>query len=478
MAAGMARSVGQCQVNEIECANGVGCYIEEERCDRIMHCSDKSDELDCTCRQYISSDKLCDSFLDCKNGEDEDDCGCPKGQFNCGLETKCIPNSRVCDNIIDCENGLDESNCAALAPLSGGLLNPNVTGSPFINGLVYWKVDQQFHPLCVDFPEPGMELQYFETMAEDICDSLLPGMMDESPKVNLIQDLEKMKHISNVVHLELQGLEKVPGHKFLGGKFSFTVMPPDEKSTMAEITCPTPKCGVRASVKTFEGAILLATEPTTTTVVTEVNNDKIVGGKDADAKNWPSIVAIYRDGDFICGGTIINDEWVLTAAHCVENFRENQYYFDVLVGMLRKNSKSSLQYSRKVVKVVIKEDFDSTYLKNDLALLKVDKPFIFNAYAGQACLPTSSDMSPEVGDICYAAGWGNKREDRDPAEHLQEVMIPIMESCKKDYNNIELQICGGKLEGGIDSCQGEFGSRLRLFRYFLCLLLHFNNFML
>ncbi|XP_059086215.1 serine protease nudel-like isoform X2 [Tigriopus californicus] len=462
MTAGMARSVGECQDNEIQCDNGVGCYIEEERCDRIMHCLDHSDELGCTCRQYISSEKLCDNFLDCKNGEDEEDCGCPKGQFNCGLETKCIFNDQVCNNVIDCENGLDESNCAALAPLSKGLLNPNVTGSPFIDGLVYWKVDQQFHPLCVDFPEPGQELEYFKIMAEDVCDSLLPGMMDGPPEVKLIQNLDDMKHIENVVHLEFKSLEKLPGHKFLGGTYQFTLMPPDEKSTMAEITCPTPKCGVRASVKPSEGAIPLMIEPTapTTTLEAGLINDKIVGGTDADAKNWPAIVAIYRDGDFICGGTIINDEWVLTAAHCVENYKENQYYFDILVGMLRKNSKSSLQYSRKVVKVVINEEFDSTYLKNDVAMLKVDKPFIFNAFAGQACLPTSPEMSPQVGDICYAAGWGNKREDRDPAEHLQEVRIPIMESCKKDYNNIELQICGGRFEGGIDSCQGDSGGPL------------------
>ena len=45
--------------------------------------------------------------------------------------------------------------------------------------------------------------------------------------------------------------------------------------------------------------------------------------------------------------------------------------------------------------------------------------------------------------------------NRDPSEGLRDVEIPIMESCKRDYNDITKQICGGKPEGGSDACQGE-----------------------
>ena len=46
-------------------------------------------------------------------------------------------------------------------------------------------------------------------------------------------------------------------------------------------------------------------------------------------------------------------------------------------------------------------------------------------------------------------------ENRDPSEGLREVEIPIMESCKREYNDIARQICAGRPEGGADACQGK-----------------------
>ena len=59
------------------------------------------------------------------------------------------------------------------------------------------------------------------------------------------------------------------------------------------------------------------------------------------------------------------------------------------------------------------------------------------------------------GQECFAAGWGNTMENRDPSEGLREVEIPIMESCKREYNDIARQICAGRPEGGADACQGK-----------------------
>ena len=62
---------------------------------------------------------------------------------------------------------------------------------------------------------------------------------------------------------------------------------------------------------------------------------------------------------------------------------------------------------------------------------------------------------PPPGQTCFAAGWGNTMENRDPSEGLREVEIPIMESCKREYNDIARQICAGRPEGGADACQGK-----------------------
>ena len=66
---------------------------------------------------------------------------------------------------------------------------------------------------------------------------------------------------------------------------------------------------------------------------------------------------------------------------------------------------------------------------------------------------------------CYAAGWGQLLEGGETSDHLQEVRVPIWNTCKESYNSVEFQICGGnKTHGGKDTCQGRhfFAFHLRL----------------
>ena len=63
----------------MSCDNGEGCYSPEERCDRYVQCNDNSDEIGCTCSDYIrnvAEEKVCDGYNDCPDGSDE------KGKIN------------------------------------------------------------------------------------------------------------------------------------------------------------------------------------------------------------------------------------------------------------------------------------------------------------------------------------------------------------------------------------------------------------
>ena len=52
-----------------------------------------------------------------------------------------------------------------------------------------------------------------------------------------------------------------------------------------------------------------------------------MGGEESIPGSWPYTVSIQRDGQFICGGTIIDPEWVITAGHCVYGYDENGGFF-------------------------------------------------------------------------------------------------------------------------------------------------------
>ena len=56
---------------------------------------------------------------------------------------------------------------------------------------------------------------------------------------------------------------------------------------------------------------------------------RIVGGKDARPTKWPFILSLHKNGMFKCGATIIDENWILTAAHCVQKFDEDHGHFQV-----------------------------------------------------------------------------------------------------------------------------------------------------
>ena len=137
------------------------------------------------------------------------------------------------------------------------------------------------------------------------------------------------------------------------------------------------------------------------------------------------------------------------------HLQAKEYYYDVVAGMLRKESKSPMTQSRHIVEAYMHEDFEAMHYSNDIAVAKVNEPFILSTHTMFACLPDPGPGLPTPGETCFAAGWGNTMENRDPSEGLREVEIPVMESCKREYNDITKQICGGRPEGGADACQGR-----------------------
>ncbi|XP_014219962.1 venom protease-like [Copidosoma floridanum] len=203
---------------------------------------------------------------------------------------------------------------------------------------------------------------------------------------------------------------------------------------------------------------------------------RIVGGNEAEPKEFPHMAAIgfvKEKNDPIrwnCGGALISDLWVLTAAHCTYSF-EWGFAEYVRVGDLNLASEGddAKPQERRVSKRIRHPGYKKPAEYNDIALFKMDRPVTFDAYVRPACLSLNPDV--QSGERMTVAGWGIvhwTNEEGSPI--LMKVHIPVAsyDACKGYYGNeparlpkginSESQLCAG--EDGKDACQGDSGGPL------------------
>ncbi|XP_018495777.1 trypsin-1 [Galendromus occidentalis] len=182
---------------------------------------------------------------------------------------------------------------------------------------------------------------------------------------------------------------------------------------------------------------------------------KIVGGEKAREGDFPWQVQLRRHGTQICGGSILSENFAVTAAHCVQN---NPSIYSVGYGSLRKYEKAE---AVPVKSIHIHPGWKPNQgLSNDIAILKFGEPITLdNRKAAPICLPPKA-YSPS-GNL-KVSGWGRTREGGRTSPELRYVVVPIIEDsqCSTRYgpvfNNASM-FCAMYPAGGRDSCQGDSG---------------------
>merc|ERR1712107_248732 len=129
---------------------------------------------------------------------------------------------------------------------------------------------------------------------------------------------------------------------------------------------------------------------------------RIVGGVEATEHAWPWQVALFIDDAWFCGGSIISENYVLTAAHCADGAS----YFDIMAGA--HNVRESSEPNR--VEVTSYNGWthplwNSNDLSGDLALIELPSPMPMNDYISTSCLPATGE-TPAVGSLVTVTGWG------------------------------------------------------------------------
>uniref|UniRef100_A0A3Q2DR87 chymotrypsin n=1 Tax=Cyprinodon variegatus TaxID=28743 RepID=A0A3Q2DR87_CYPVA len=129
---------------------------------------------------------------------------------------------------------------------------------------------------------------------------------------------------------------------------------------------------------------------------------RIIGGQDAQPGAWPWQV-YFTTNDSSCGGSLINDQWVLTAAHCIN--RDDLYHTDVHLGVTQLDVSSPNKLTRKLSEIICHPDYHSFTSENDICLLKLSAPINFTNYIQPVCL-ASENSTFHDGVTSLVTGFG------------------------------------------------------------------------
>ncbi|XP_023119411.1 trypsin-2-like [Amphiprion ocellaris] len=180
-------------------------------------------------------------------------------------------------------------------------------------------------------------------------------------------------------------------------------------------------------------------------------DDKIVGGNECTPHSQPHQVSL-NSGYHFCGGSLVNEYWVVSAAHCYKS------KMDIVLGDHNRWFMDGNEQIIPAAQVIPHPNYESWLVNNDIMLIKLSQPATINKYVQPVALPTGCATA---GTMCTVSGWGVTMDSSADSNRLQCLNIPILsdEDCDNSYPGMitEAMFCAGYLEGGKDSCQGDSG---------------------
>uniref|UniRef100_A0A8C9UM54 Peptidase S1 domain-containing protein n=1 Tax=Spermophilus dauricus TaxID=99837 RepID=A0A8C9UM54_SPEDA len=180
------------------------------------------------------------------------------------------------------------------------------------------------------------------------------------------------------------------------------------------------------------------------------DDDKIVGGYTCVKNSLPYQVSLNM-GYHLCVGSLISDQWVLTAAHCYK------FRLQVRLGELDIDVLEGDEQFIQAAKIIRHPNFHKDTLNNDIMLIKLTSPATISARVSTVSLPTSC---PSTGTQCLVSVWGNTLSFGVKYPSLLQCLdAPVLSdtACHNSYPGTNNMFCLGFLERGKDSCQGDSG---------------------
>jgi len=202
------------------------------------------------------------------------------------------------------------------------------------------------------------------------------------------------------------------------------------------------------------------------------NKNRSFGGSTTEVDEYPWMVHVssrhyfgsrFRFGR--CGGSLISNQWVVTAAHCVTNEKFGSP--DEIMVELGQHDLSSPSMRPRVEKTIVYEKFNRQYFANDIALLKLEDPVDFNKHPNirPICLPSNSREN-YAGSRAIVTGWGRTGEHGVMSDVLREANVTVLSDTEcRGMGHHDSVICtettGTRKDNSLQGfCTGDSGGPL------------------
>ncbi|KAG8283301.1 serine-type endopeptidase activity protein [Homalodisca vitripennis] len=215
--------------------------------------------------------------------------------------------------------------------------------------------------------------------------------------------------------------------------------------------------------------------------LSRANGRRVVNGYPAELGTWPWMAALgyrsYRKTFVLdCGGSLVSDRYVVTAAHCVAKIINNPLYV-VRLGDLDLDdtvADGASPIDVPIERAIAYDNYNTTTHSGDIGLVKLKHRVQYTTLIRPICLPESDTFgsSSLVGESCDIAGWGRTAHKNPRAvvvTHLQEARVDITDknNCSNAYRRFHTTVIDDGVICAIspigqDACQGDSGGPLML----------------